>query len=289
MLRSLAILLLALLPLAAQTPSNWQSATTLSGVDLKKLTPAQLKNALAVLRDSDCPCGCPMKLAQCRVEDPACSQSLNLAQLVVEAASSGKTVAQIRQALSASPLVKAASQRDRILLDPVTINLFGAPVKGASNAKVTIVEFSDFQCPFCVRAIPQLEAVLKAFPNDVRLVYKQFPLDQHTQAALAARASLAAHAQGKFWPLHDKMYANSRAINRQTILAWAQELSLDIPRFTKVLDAPETQAAVERDLADGGRAGVSATPTIFINGKKYQGAIDVKQLVPLITTEIKGK
>ncbi|MBI2686066.1 MAG: thioredoxin domain-containing protein [Acidobacteria bacterium] len=285
MLRTLVFLLAA--QIYAQP--TWQTATTLPGVDLKTLTPAQQNVALAVLRDSTCPCGCPMQIAQCRVEDPACSQSLSLATIVVEAAKAGKTANQIRKIIADSPLVKAASQRDRILLDPVTINVLGAPVKGPTGAKVTLVEFSDFQCPYCVKAIPQLEAVMKAFPNDVRLIYKQFPLDQHSQAALAARASLAAHAQGKFWPLHDKMYSNSRAISRQQILAWANELDLDIPSFTKVMDAAETQSSVTRDIADGSRAGVAATPTIYINGKKYQGALDLAQIGPIIAEELKGK
>lgn len=285
----LAVLLLAAAQLPAQPPSAWQTATTLPGLDLKRLTPAQQKTLLSVLRDSECPCGCPMQLAQCRVEDPACSQSLALSTQLVEAAAANKSAAQLRKILADSPLVKAASQRDRILLDPVPLNILGAPVKGPAAAKVTIVEFSDFQCPFCVKAIPQLEALMKAFPNDVRLVYKQFPLDQHSQAALASRASLAAHAQGKFWPLHDRMYANSRAINRETVLAWAKELGLDMPKFLKIFDAPDTQAQVDRDIADGGRAGVSATPTIYINGKKYQGPIELKPLSTIIAGELKAK
>ncbi|MFN0101252.1 MAG: DsbA family protein [Bryobacteraceae bacterium] len=280
----------ALLSAQAQPPppSNWQSAVTLPGVEMKGLTPAQQKLALTALRESTCPCGCPMNLAQCRVEDPACSQSKTLANLTVEAAAAGQDAVQIRKTLAESPLVKAGAQRDRLLLDPVSINILGAPFKGPANAKITIIEFSDFQCPFCVKAIPQLDAVLKAFPNDVRLVYKQFPLDSHSQAALAARASLAAHAQGKFWPLHDKMYANSRAINRETVLAWSKEIGLEIDKFTKSFDDPETQAAVNRDLADGSRAGVNATPTIYINGKKYQGALDPAKLLPVIANELKN-
>jgi len=291
MLRTLAFTLLAaaILPAQQPAPSNWQAATVLPGVDMKGLSPAQQKIALSILRDSTCPCGCPMQLAQCRVEDPACGQSTTLANLVVEAAAANKSAAEIRKILADSPLVKAASQRDRILLDPVSINILGAPVKGPAGAKVTIVEFSDFQCPFCVKAIPELDALMKAFPNDVRLVYKQFPLDTHSQAALAARASLAAHAQGKFWPLHDKMYANSRAINRETVLEWAKGVGLDMVKFTKVFDAAETQSAVARDLADGSRAGVNATPTLYINGKKYQGAIALAQLTPIIANELKGK
>ncbi|HEU0120696.1 MAG TPA: thioredoxin domain-containing protein [Bryobacteraceae bacterium] len=288
--RTLVLAALAVYSLFAQQPaSNWKTATSFPGVDMKNLTPAQQKTVIAVLREETCPCGCPMQLAQCRIEDPACSQSLTLAAIVAEAAAAGKTPAQIRKILADSPLVKAASQRDRILLDPVNINILGAPVKGPAAARVTLVEFSDFQCPFCVRAIPNLEAVMKSYPNDVRLVYKQFPLETHSQAALAARASMAAHAQGKFWPLHDKMYANSRAINRTTILTWARELGLDVPKFTKTLDAPETQSAVDRDMADGSRAGVNATPTIFINGKKYQGPLEPAQLLPIIAEELKGR
>lgn len=288
MLRTLA-LLLAVTQLPAQAPSNWQAATTLPGIDMKALNPAQQKIVLTILRDSACPCGCGMKVAQCRIEDPPCGQSLTLATMVLEAAAANKTIPQIRKMLEDSPLIKAASQRNRILLDPVAINIQGAPVKGPANAKVTIIEFSDFQCPFCVKAIPQLDALMKAFPKDIRLVYKQFPLDTHSQAALASRASLAAHAQGKFWPLHDKLYANSRLINRESILAWARQIGFDMPAFTKVFDAPETQASVARNIDEGIRAGVDATPTLFINGKKYQGAVDLAQLTPIITNELKAK
>lgn len=281
-------LLFVVTGLAAQQPaSNWQTAVNLPGNDMKGLTAAQKTTVLAVLREFACPCGCDMKVAQCRVEDPACGQSLTLAGQAIEAAAAGRTAAQIRKLLSDSALVKAASQRDRLLLDPVPLNILGAPIKGPAGARITLVEFSDFQCPFCIKAVRDLDAVMKAYPKDVRLIYKQFPLDTHSQAALASRAALAAHAQGKFWPLHDKMYANSRAINRDAVLAWARELGLEMTRFTKSFDSPETQAAVNRDLADGSRAGVAATPTIFINGKKYQGSLDPAKLIPVIAEELK--
>lgn len=252
---------------------------------MKALTPGQRTALLAALREADCPCGCPMKIAQCRVEDPGCGQSQTLATLALKEAAAGKPAAGIRKALAESPLVKAAAQRDRILLDPVPLPTQGAPSKGPANARVTIVEFSDFQCPFCVKAVGELNAVLKAFPNDVRLVYKQFPLDTHSQAALAARASLAAHEQGKFWELHDRMYAESQAIERRTIINWAKALGLDMPRFLKKLDDPTVQATVRREFEEGSQAGVSATPTIFLNGRKYQGPIEVRLLTPLITAE----
>lgn len=279
----LGVMLCLGLMLTAQ--EQWRAANTLPGVSFDGLTPAQKNKALSTMRESACPCGCSMKIAECRVKDPACGQSTTLARIAVDAAKSGQDV---KKAISESALVKAAANRDRIMLDPVPISIEGAPFKGPADAKVTLVEFSDFQCAFCIRAVGQLNGVLKAYPKDVRLVYKQFPLDSHSEAAVAARASLAAHAQGKFWPLHDKMYAQSREINRTKILAWAQELGLDMPKFTAVLDAKATSEQVERDLDEGGRIGVEGTPTIFINGKKYQSSLEPSVLIPLLAKEIGG-
>lgn len=268
------------LTLTGQT--GWRTAAELPGVDFRGLTVAQKKQVLTVLRDFGCACGCQMKVAQCRVEDPACAQSTSLAKIAVAAAKSGQDV---KAALEASPLVMAAKNRDRTFLDPVKISTEGAPVKGPASARITLVEFSDFQCPYCIRAVSQLEAVMKAYPRDVKLVYKQFPLDNHSQARLAAQASLAAHAQGKFWPLHDRMYGRSREINRANILLWAQEFGLDMAKFTAAMDSPATNQAVDRDLAEGERVGVEGTPTIFVNGKKYQGSLDPAVLVPLLAKE----
>jgi protein-disulfide isomerase len=191
--------------------------------------------------------------------------------------------------LESSTLAQRAAMRSRTLLDPVEIPISNAPAKGPANARITLVEFSDFQCPFCSVAASKLNAVLQAYPRNVRLVFKQFPLESHSNAALAAAASLAAQAQGKFWPLHDKMYAEFRRISRPNILAWAKELGLDPVKFAADMDAPRTRAAVERDVSDGIKAGVEATPTVFINGKKYQGSLDLTALRAVIDVELRGR
>lgn len=277
------------LSLSGLWAQEWRTATDLPGVSWEGVKPAQQKTALAVLRGSACPCGCPMQLAQCRVEDPACGVSKTLAAMVVEAAAAGQDEAAIRKTLAASPLMKAAGDRNRVLLDPVEIPVDGSPAKGPAKARIELVEFSDFQCPFCIRAVKQLDAALAAFPADVRLVYKQFPLDTHSQAFLAAQASLAAHEQGKFWPLHDRLYAGARQINRTNILAWAKELGFDMPRFVTAMDSDATRARVARDQADGGRAGVEGTPTIFINGKKYQGSLEPAVFLRVLEAELNPK
>lgn len=126
------------------------------------------------------------------------------------------------------------------------------------------------------------------YPNDIRLVFKQFPLDTHSQAELAAQASLAAHAQGKFWPLHDKMFANSRAINKTNILTWAKELGLDVNRFSAELESGKYRRQVEQDLDEGRAAGVSGTPTFFINGKQFRAQIEPDLLKPVLDEELKN-
>lgn len=265
---------------------DWKSATELPGVNFTGLSAAKKTEVLQILREFGCPCGCPMQLAQCRVEDPACSQSTTLATIAVDAAKAGKD---IRKALAASPLVKAAGDRNRMLLDPIEISIAGSPAKGPANAKITIVEFSDFQCPYCIKAIGHLDAALKAFPKDVRLVYKHFPLDSHGQARMAAQASLAAEQQGKFWPMHDRLYAQSRQISRMNVLNWAKELGLDMPKFVAALDSPAVKSQVDRDVQEGDRIGVQGTPTIFLNGKKYQGALDPGVFLPVLTKELVGQ
>jgi protein-disulfide isomerase len=285
-MRLAALLLGFVFTLAAQ---DWKTAADLPGVDWMGVSPAQKQIALKVLRDLSCTCGCSMKTAQCRIEDPACSQSRGLAMIAVDAARQNKSEAAIRELIENSELARQARDHDRILLDPVEISVDGAPAKGPANAKITLVEFSDFQCPFCSVAVAKLNAVLQKYPNDVRLVFKQFPLDSHSTARFAAAAALAAHAQGKFWPLHDRMYAGFRQLSRENILGWAKELGLDPAKLAADADAPRTAAAVERDYLEGQKAGVEGTPTVFINGKKYQGALDLAAIGPVLEAELKGQ
>jgi protein-disulfide isomerase len=110
------------------------------------------------------------------------------------------------------------------------------------------------------------------FPEDVQLVFKQFPLNSiHTEAQIAAEASLAANAQGQFWEFHDLLYANQQALGREDLISYADQLGLDTARFTTDLDNGRWKSAVQADQQDGSRAGVNGTPAIFINGQKYQG------------------
>ena len=249
---------------------------------MSTLTSAQKLTALKVMREEECPCGCGRKIAQCRVEDTECTVSRGAAAKIVKGIQEGKTAVEIKAAIAASAGGK------QILDDAVTLITTGAPVKGPANARITLVEFSDFQCPYCSKAVLELEAVLKAFPNDVKLIFKQFPLSQiHPQATLAAQASLAAHAQGKFWPLHDRMFANHTKLTRENLLAWAKEAGCDMTRFTTDMDSLKTKQQVARDLDQGEAAGVEGTPTVFLNGKHYNGSLGIQQFGEVLRQELK--
>ena len=279
------IILIAALANAQQ----WKTGDTLPNVEWKTATPPQKQKSLKVMREFGCTCGCSMKVAQCRVEDPPCAQSKSLATLAINGAIAGMSEADITKALENSDFAKRASQRDRIMLDPVDIPIANAPFKGQANAKITLVEFSDFQCPYCAQAVGFLNEILKAYPNDVRLVFKQYPLEMHANARISSAAALAAHAQGKFWPMHDKMYANYKQLTRPNILAWAKELGVEPVRFAADLDSPKVKQLVDKEYAEGEKFGVEATPTIFINGKKYQGSLEPSIFKKIIAGELKGK
>jgi len=224
-----------------------------------------------------------MKIAQCRVEDPKCAVSKGLVSKALQGMREGKPVAELRAMLNAAPGPQA-------LLDAaVPLSLQGAPVKGPATAKITLAEFSDFECPYCAQAVLELEAIQKAFPNDVKLIYKQFPLAAiHGHAMLAAQAALAAHAQGKFWPLHDRMFANHTKLTRENILAWAKEFGCNMPKFTADLDSAKTKTQIARDLQQGEEAGVEGTPSIFVNGKHYNGSLALQPFSEMLRAELKG-
>jgi protein-disulfide isomerase len=148
------------------------------------------------------------------------------------------------------------------------------PMKGAAVPLVTIVEFSDFQCPFCSKFTDMLNELLKdpTYANDVRVVFKQYPLPMHKDAAMGSQAALAAGEQGKFWEMHDLLFKNQKAMTRADVEKYAQELGLDMEKFKAALDNKTYEAQVNEDMALGRKFGVRGTPSFFINGKWQRGA-----------------
>jgi protein-disulfide isomerase len=275
-------LLLATIPMHAQAPIR----ADLPGVDLSTLTAPQKEAALKLMNEMGCTCGCAMKIAQCRVEDPNCGYSKGIAAIVVKGFSAGKSPDEVVKLVAASPLGKPRPE-PKLLEDPVQIAIAGSPARGPETAPVVMVEFSDFECPYCAKATGEIRQIMAVYPNQIRLVYKQFPLSMHPHAGLASLASLAAEEQGKFWEMHDLMFSHFRELSMDHILAWAQQLGLDMPKFKAALENPKYKAEVDKDLQDGEFVGVNGTPAIFINGKHFNGPIDLAQLKPILDNEIK--
>lgn len=271
---SLAVLCLA--------QGGWQIATDLPGIDWQGLTGPQRIAALKIVRTESCSCGCDMKIAECRIKDHTCAASKKLANAVTKELAAGKPEAAIR-----ADLKKIASEPPALLDDPVRISVAGDPVRGPENARVTIVEFSDFQCPYCAGAVPETKALMQKFPNDVRLVFKQFPLEDHHLAEFGAEAALAAQAQGKFWEMHDLLYGGYPDLSRAKVIGYAQKLGLDVRRFTADVDGHKYKARVHAEELEGEDAGVAGTPTFFINGKKYNESFVADKLAPVIHNELK--
>jgi len=161
-----------------------------------------------------------------------------------------------------------------------------APAFGPQFAKVTIVEWSDFQCPYCSQAAPTVEKVREAYGNDVRFVFRNLPLPMHPNARIAAQAAMAANAQGKFWPMHDRLFANQRALDRDSLERTAQALGLDMARFRADIDSAEIKSRIDADMKAAAEVGVHGTPTIFVNGRVSSGAPVWEQFKAQIDQEI---
>ncbi|BDG03963.1 DsbA family protein [Anaeromyxobacter oryzae] len=163
------------------------------------------------------------------------------------------------------------------------------PVKGGARAPVTIVLFSDFQCPFCSRVEPTLAQVQQTYGDKVRIVWKHQPLSFHPNALPAALAAEAAREQGKFWPMHDRLFENQRLLSDQLYAQTARELGLDVARFEEARRAPRAKARIAEDQALAAKVGAQATPTLFVNGVKIEGAVPFEMIKAEIDRQLTAR
>ena len=177
----------------------------------------------------------------------------------------------------------------KITLDAPRVELVVAPTepaKGPANAPVTIVEYSDFQCPFCARVGPTLERIAQTYPDKVRIVFRDFPLGMHPEAQPAAEAAKCAHEQGQFWPYHDKLFASQKDLGGDSYKKFAEQLGLDTAKFAACFDGGRYRQDVMLLARGGQQAGVSGTPAFFINGRFLSGAIPFERFQAVIDEEL---
>jgi protein-disulfide isomerase len=177
----------------------------------------------------------------------------------------------------------------KVLLDPPRVDVSadpGDPIKGPANAPITIIEYSDYQCPFCARVNPTLDQVRKVYGDQVRIIFKDFPLPNHPEAPKAAEAAHCAGEQGKYWELHDRMFASQQALQVPMLKQYAAALGLDMNAFNQCLDSGKHSARVTENLRSGEAIGVSSTPTLYVNGRPVVGAQPFEYFKAVIDEEL---
>lgn len=200
---------------------------------------------------------------------------------------------QVRAFLAENALYKDLEKQFDVerALEPYRVNLGaanGVP-KGSANAIVEIVEFSDFQCPFCKQVTPALDGVVEKYGDKVKLVFRQFPLESiHEQAFKAAESALCASDQGKFWEMHDLMFEEQKALSVADLKDKAKRLGLEEAAFEECLDSAKYADQIREDLKDGASAGVTGTPSLFINGRPYSGPRNIDGFSKMIDEELKA-
>ncbi len=232
----------------------------------------------------ECTCGCGWTLSGCEINDPGCTTRPGIISRIEELAGQGKTKQEIIN------LLQAPSQpsKPQAPTGTVEVSADDDASKGSDNAPVVMIEFSDFECPFCTRfwrdTLPQIE---KEYidTGKVKFVYRDYPLGFHQNAQKAAEAAECADDQGKFWEYHDKLFETG-ALSVTSLKQHVVDLGLDTEKFDDCLDSGKYTSEVQKDFQDGQAAGVTGTPAFFINGQKITGAQPFSAFKQVIDTEL---
>ncbi len=244
----------------------------LPGVDTSALTPREKKEWGGYVSQLLAPCSdVPVSIAQCVQEKRNCSRCLPAAKYILKGVRDGMSQEQIEK-----------SYHNRFDADRIhDVAVGDAPFKGPAGAPITLIEFADFECPFCGLIAPKLDEAFAKHPGQIRFVYKFMPLAAHPHGEIAARAAIAALDQGKFWAMHDKLFQNQQHLEPPDLDSYAKELGLDISRFHADMTSQATtdRLAIDRKQADG--LDVKGTPTIYVNGREFDAQQDLDDWINL--------
>jgi protein-disulfide isomerase len=245
---------------ASKDPNAPIPDVTLPGVDTSVLTPRERRDWTARVTEL---------LAQCVQEKRACPRCLPAARLVARMVRDGLSQEQIEEGYH------ARFDSDKVK----NVDVGKAPFKGPEGAPLTLVEFADFECPYCAVMSPVLEAIWEQHKGELRYVYKFFPLSAHPHGEPAARAAVAAMNQGKFWEMHDKLFANRDHLEQTDLDQYAKDIGLDLPRFHRDAESQATTDWLAADRKQADALGVQGTPTIYINGREFSARQDLNEWI----------
>jgi protein-disulfide isomerase len=259
---------------AAQPAGGAQDTTPPPGIDVSKLDDFQKKVFFRIVNTEPSICGQAQSLIASAKKD--CRRSFNAMHYV------GKLV---EQGFTDSEVSEAIGKRYRNA-EVKKIDVSEAPMKGNPAAKVTLIEFADYECPHCKRLQPVLRQIVDEFHNDVKVYFKHYPLPQHTNARLAAEAAVAANKQGKFWAYQDKLWDNQDDLSPALIEKLAKDAGLDVAKFRQDLASDAVKSRVQKDRTEGEAIGIQATPTLYIDGREYTDPKDTESLREWIKEEL---
>jgi len=255
-------------PDSADPSTATEQDVELPGVDTSQFTPRERHEFSQFVRELPAPCkDVAVPVAQCLLERRACAVCLPAAQAIAKA---------VREGMSGSQVEDLYKER----FDESTarnIPLAGSPWRGPEDARVVVVEFADFECPFCQKIAPELEAVWEKRRDKVRFVYKYMPLPMHPHGEIAARAAIAAQMQGKFWEMEKLLFANGQHLEPPDLEKYASSIGLDLQKFRADMQSPEAKARLDADRKLGDDLHIKGTPTIFIDGREYDSKVDIAE------------
>ena len=220
-----------------------------------------------------------------------------LAHFGVKAAAQSAGPSPEERRTEAQEWVKNAYAKETPIQAGLWKRMVQGPAKGQVDACVTLVEFSDFQCPFCSKVVPNVDKLLAAYPADVRVVFRHNPLDHHCNprvkkpfhkyACGAAVAAVCADHQGAFWPMHDRLFAGQTKLGNESLRGYAKELGLGADELGTCMDSEQAKAVVAEDLKLGGEIGIRGTPALFLNGRKIPGgAVGYDRMAAAVELEL---
>lgn len=242
---------------APAAAADGERVERLPGIDTSELTDAEVELWTSLVNERLSPCGDPLSVGRCVADHNKCGACTTAARYITRLVMEGYDKQTIEQHYAGRFGTEGRVQ----------FSADQARVRGAPMAPVTIVEFSDFQCPHCAAAHPELERLVREFEGQVKLVFKHFPLSSHLRAVPAARAAEAAGRQGKFWEMHDLLFDHQRELEDADLERYANMLGLDVERFKTDMASAEVQERVDADRAEGEKLAIEGTPTIYVNGR----------------------
>ncbi len=270
------ILALAAAPIAARAAADATADDDLPGVDASALTPAQRQVLLQVAADEFCYCGCPHTLGGCLRQHKGCKHAPRMATLAARLAGQGMTAGEILKVLT--DYYASFDRRKRSRIDVAD---YGPPL-GRPDAPITVVEFSDFTCPYCQALKPELDRFFREHDKRVKLYYKPFPLPGHERSLEAALAAEWARGKGLLWKMYDELFAHPHALSDEALAADATAIGGDPDDLLKAVQSRRDKARVTASQQEALAAGLTGTPTLFFDGRRLAVPVSVRDAPDLL-------